>query len=181
MKILLVLSAVIAITACGSSAPKVDTEPVTNTRTQSERVKDTVASHTVEGDREKVAAANAEEPVPAKSTEKRKWSRSGDAIDTSKFDAAIQKASSELKQKPGDPAAKKKLGTAYFERGVALTAARQYASAIGDFRKAFSNDPANTDAQKQINMITAIYNSMNIQVPGEGEEPAALEFDKQKD
>ena len=181
MKLLLVFCAVFAIAACNSSAPEVAPEPVTNTTTQSDRVKDTVASHTVDGDRDRKNGAEPSEAVPAKSTEKRKWSRSGDVIDTTRFDAAIKKAAADLKSKPGDEVASKALGTAYFERGVALTSARQYASAIGDFRKAIKNDPSNADAKKQIAMIISIYNSMNIEAPGVGEEPAPLEFKVQKD
>ncbi len=175
MKIL-VLVVVLGLTAACGSSPKVETEPVANTNDQSKRVAETVASHSVERDDvNAVTQSDADVPEASKGG-KRKWSRSGDAIDTSKFDAAIAAAKAK-----SDENAKKALGTAYFERGVALTAARQYASAIGDFRKAVDNDPANDEAKKQIATITSIYNSMNIEVPGVGEEPAALEFKKEKE
>lgn len=176
MRIILFLTAVLFISAC-SGGPDVSQEPVTNTKDQSERVSETVASHTVDGEREQSSAKNTAVPAPPKDGAKRKWSRSGDPIDTAKFDAGIEKATADLKAK-SDDAAEKALGTAYFERGVALTAARQYASAIGDFRKAVKYDSANEDAKQQIALITSIYNSMNIEVPAEGEEPAALEFKK---
>jgi len=177
MKITIALTVLIFISACGS-APKVAEKPVTNTRNQTKRVADTVASHTVEGERDRKLQSNTAVPVAPKEGKKRKWSRSGDPIDTSTFDAEVSKAAAALKAKPDDETARKALGKAHFERGVALTAARQYASAIGDFRKAVENDSGHAEAKQQIALITSIYNSMNIEVPGKGEEPAPLEFEK---
>ncbi len=177
---LFVLVAVCAFAASCGSGPAVSKEPIANTNEQSKRVEETVASHSVERDGDKLAPVNPVEPSASNTGGRRKWSRSGDPIDTSGFDNAIVAAEKEVKKK-SDAASKKVLGTAYFERAVALTAARQYASAIGDFRKAVENDPENADAKKQIAMITSIYDSMNIEVPGVGEEPAPLEFKKEKD
>ena len=112
---------------------------------------------------------------------KRKWSRSGDPIDTTKFDLAVTTAEKALKSKPEDAGAKKALAKAFVERGIALTSARQYAAAIGDYRRALKYDPSDAEAKQQIGTITAIYNSMNIESPGVGEEPAPLEFKKEKD
>lgn len=166
--------------ACTAATPEISKTPETNTRDQSGRVADTVAGHSVDKEREKdderKAAASEDQ-----STGKRKWSRSGTPIDTTNFDRAIQDAEKSYKAKSDDAGLKKKLGTAYFERGVALTAARQYASAIGDFRKAVNYDPANEEAKKQIEVISSIYESMNIESPKIGEEPASLEFKKEKD
>ncbi|NNE67743.1 MAG: hypothetical protein HKN33_14370 [Pyrinomonadaceae bacterium] len=172
MKNLIYLFAVALLSACAGSAPEVAEKPVTNTKDQSKRVSETVASHTLERKKDAKPVDNTNsgpaETVPKPSKTKRKWSRSGDPIDTTKLDAAVKSAGAD----------KKALGKAYFERGVALTSARQYAAAIGDFRKAIKNDPSLVDAKKQIAVITSIYNSMNIEVPGEGEEPAPLEFNK---
>ncbi|MDH3492928.1 MAG: hypothetical protein OEM82_05215 [Acidobacteriota bacterium] len=176
MRTIIILTAAVLLFGCGN-APEVKEEPVTNTRNQSDRVADTVASHTVEGDRDKKNRPDIAVPPAPNEGAKRKWSRSGDPIDTSKFDAAIESAAADLKANPSDAALQKALGTAYFRRGVALTAARQYASAIGDFRKAVKNDPANSEAKQQIAVITSIYDSMNIESPKEGEEPPPLEFE----
>ncbi len=175
-----ILAAAVLVFSCGGAEPEVSNTPETNTADQSKRVADTVASHSVDKAREKDDEKRAAES-DTEGTNKRKWSRSGDPIDTSSFDKSITDAEKSLKSKPEDPALKKKLGNAFFERGVALTAARQYASAIGDFRRTLKYDPENAEAKKQLAMITSIYESMNIESPKEGEEPAPLEFKKEKD
>ncbi len=107
-----------------------------------------------------------------------KWTASGDPIDTKEFDAAIMSAEKALSGKAGDATAKKSLGDAFYKRGMALTEARQYASAIGDYRRALKHDPANADAKEWIEKITMIYDSMKKSAPKEGEEPPPLPFKK---
>ena len=107
-----------------------------------------------------------------------KWTQGGTAIDTSTFDATIDSAEKDVKSKPNDEAAKKKLSQAYFQRAVALTDARQYASALGDYRRAVKNDPNNAEAKDWIDQIVMIYDSMKKQYPQEGEEPPPLPFKK---
>jgi len=109
---------------------------------------------------------------------KSKWTQSGNPIDTSKFDAEIAAAEKELKAKPKDDGAKRALATAYVNRGLALTDARQYASALGDYRRAQKLDPTNEDAKKWIEQIVGIYESINREYPKEGEEPPPLPFNK---
>lgn len=104
---------------------------------------------------------------------KSKWTAGGDAIDTTAFDAAIAKAEKELGSSPSNAAKKTALGQAYAARGTALTEARQYASALGDFRKAVKYDPSNAKAKEMMDEIISIYDSMNKAYPQEGEEPAA--------
>ena len=113
-----------------------------------------------------------------KSETKTKWTQSGNPIDTSKFDADIAKAKKDLKAKPKDEAAKKALALTYVNRGLALTDARQYASALGDYRKAQKLDPSNADANKWVEQIIGIYESINRDYPKEGEEPPPLPFKK---
>ena len=72
------------------------------------------------------------------------------------------------------------LAGAYFKRGVALTDARQYASALGDYRKTLKYDPQNREAKEWIDMITNIYDGRNQDYPKEGEEPPPLPFAKGK-
>ena len=120
-------------------------------------------------------------PAPGTSTgEKSKWTQSGDPIDTKEFDIAIASAEVALKKSPNDDAVKKALGTAYFKRAEALTGARQYASALGDYRRALKHDPSNADAKEWIDRIIMIYGSINRESPPEGEEPPPLPFTKGK-
>ena len=80
------------------------------------------------------------------------------------------------KAKPKDAAANSALAEAYFKRGFALTEARQYASALGDYRRTLKYDAANEEAKKWIEIITSIYNSKSQDYPKEGEEPPPLPF-----
>ena len=85
-----------------------------------------------------------------------------------------------LAGKANDPAAKKALADTYLKRGVALTEARQYASALGDYRRTIKYDPENTEAKEWIDKIIMIYDGMNKSYPKEGEEPPPLPFTKAK-
>jgi tetratricopeptide (TPR) repeat protein len=128
-----------------------------------------------------IVSAHSEEalktPVPPTSA-KSKWTQSGDPIDVSAFNAEIEKAEKNLKAKPNDEATKNAASDAYFKRGFALTEARQYASALGDYRRAVKLNPNNADAQEWIKKIVAIYNGLNKSYPNEGEEPPPLPFGK---
>ena len=114
-------------------------------------------------------------PVP-KSATKTKWTQSGNPIDTADYDKEIQKAETKLKNDPKNEQAKKSLAEAFLKRGNALTEARQYASAIGDYRRAAKLDPTNGEAKTWINEIVKIYDSINRTYPAEGEEPPPLPF-----
>lgn len=117
-------------------------------------------------------------PKPANSSGG-KWSQSGDPIDTSKFDTAIATAEKEQKARPSDDAAKKALAQALFDRGFALTEARQYAAALGDYRRALKYDPDHADSKKWIEQIVSIYSMLKKEAPKEGEEPPPLPFKKE--
>jgi tetratricopeptide (TPR) repeat protein len=116
-------------------------------------------------------------PVPATGG---KWTQSGDPIDTAKFDSAIASAEKAVKAKPSDAAAKKVAADAYLERGNALTQARQYASALGDYRRVLKYDPDNTEAKEWIDQIISIYGMLKKEAPKEGEEPPPLAFKSEK-
>jgi len=107
-----------------------------------------------------------------------KWTASGDPIDTKAMDTAIMSAEKALSGKPNDAAAKKSLGDAFYKRAMALTEARQYASALGDYRRTLKYDPANADAKDWIEKITMIYDGLRKQAPKEGEEPPPLPVTK---
>ncbi len=135
-------------------------------------------------DRSQTAIAHSTDnrsPSSIKSGEKTKWTQGGDPIDTKQFDAAIATAEVSFKKSPTDTAVKKRLADAYYARAMALTdPARQYASALGDFRRAVKYDPTNADAKEWIDKIIEIYDGMNKEYPKEGEEPQPLPFTKGK-
>jgi tetratricopeptide (TPR) repeat protein len=116
--------------------------------------------------------------LTSKPDEKSKWTQSGNPIDTKEFDDEIAAAEKNLKAKPKDETAKKALAESYFKRGVALTDARQYASALGDYRRALKLDPTHADAKKWIQQIIDIYDGLNKEYPKEGEEPPPIPFKK---
>ena len=108
-----------------------------------------------------------------------KFAQGGEAIDTAKFDGTIADFEKTHKAKPNDETVTKNLAQAYFDRGVALTDARQYASALGDYRRASKLDPTHEEAKNWIDQITNIFNSLpNKKAPKEGEEPPPLPFKK---
>lgn len=107
-----------------------------------------------------------------------KWTQSGDAFDTSEFDAAVISAEKALSAKPADDKLKLALGAAYLKRATALTEKRQYASALGDYRRTLKHDPSNAEAKQWIEQIINIYASINRSYPAEGEEPPPLPFKK---
>ncbi len=118
------------------------------------------------------------QPETAAPGAKSKWSQAGDPVDTTKEDAAIMAAEKALREKPSDLEAKRALGAAFFKRASLLTEARQYASALGDYRRAIKNDPTNTEAKEWIDRIVSIYSSINKESPKEGEEPPPLQISK---
>lgn len=165
---------------CGSSAPTVSKQPTEKNPT-TQRQPETVAAHTLDKENDAKAMPTAETAQKVeKSDKKTKWTRSGDPIDVTSFNSEIADAEKKLKSSPNDDAVKKNLSQAYTKRGIALTEARQYASAIGDYRKALKYNADNEEAKKWIATITSIYNSINREVPKEGEEPEPLEFKKEK-
>jgi tetratricopeptide (TPR) repeat protein len=105
----------------------------------------------------------------------------GDAIDTTKYDEEITQAEQGLKKKPNDAAARTALAHAYLKRAGALTKARQYRSALGDYRRTLRYDPDNEEARNMSDTIISIMKQMNRDVPAEGEEPPPLPYNKEGD
>ena len=132
---------------------------------RSERLQNTT-SHTTENQ------------PPANSNSGGRWTASGDPIDTAKFDKAITDAEKAAKAKADDDAAQKALAQAYFERGFALTEARQYASALGDYRRALKYDPDHAESKEWIDQIVSIYTMLKKSPPKEGDEPKPLSMKK---
>ncbi|MCP9494350.1 MAG: hypothetical protein MSG64_07840 [Pyrinomonadaceae bacterium MAG19_C2-C3] len=102
----------------------------------------------------------------------------GTPIDTSAFDAEIARLEKDVKANPKE-ASKTTLAAAYLKRAQALTAAQQYRSALGDFRRTLTYEPNNKDAKEMETQIIAIFQSLNREAPAPGTEPAPLPFKKQ--
>ncbi len=168
-KLFIVIASCIFAAGCNSSARPVAENTTKPSTASTPEKSQTAISHTLE---------NQQPPVDANSAGKSKWKQSGNPIDTKKFDTEIASAEVNLKKKPDDGALKKVMSEAYYKRGVALTDAGQYASALGDYRKAIKYDPANTDAKGWIDKIMSIYDTINREAPKEGEEPPPLPLSK---
>jgi tetratricopeptide (TPR) repeat protein len=125
-------------------------------------------------------AHSSENQPPPTGDAKSKWSQGGEAFDTSEYDKEVAAAEKALAAKSTDDKAKKTLSEAYYKRAVALTDKRQYASALGDYRRTIKYDPANTEAQEWIDKIIMIYGSLNKSYPPEGQEPPPLAYSKPK-
>src|SRR5258708_36303917 len=128
--VVIFLSACFAVGCTNAAKPvaeNTNSAPVTSNSERSQ----TAIAHSLEN----------QTPVPsAPSGGKSKWTQSGDPIDTKEFDTAIAAAEVASKKSPNDAALNKRLGDAYFKRAAALTGARQYASALGDYRRALKHD-----------------------------------------
>ena len=166
MRSFFVFTAALLAVGCGNS-PQPIQQNANAPRTERSQ---TVTAHSTEN----------QTPPQATSGDKGKWSQSGDPIDTKALDEAVKAAEKALAAKASDPAAKKALAEAYLKRGVALTDARQYASALGDYRRTVKYDPDNTEAKEWISKIVMIYDGLNKAYPKEGEEPPPLPFTKGK-
>lgn len=169
-KILFLSFAAFTFFGCQSAQPNISQQPVSGGNSN-QRETQTVAAHTTE---------NSMPPSVPKSENRTKWTQSGNPIDTSKFDAEIKQAENKLKANPKDENLKKTLAESYVSRGLALTDARQYASALGDYRRALKIDPNNAEAKQWIDQIIEIYDGLNKDYPKEGEEPPPLPFGKEK-
>lgn len=98
----------------------------------------------------------------------------GDPIDTTALDTQIAEAEKNHKNGPGDDAARVALAHAYLARADALTNARQYSSALGDYRRTLKYDPQNKEATDMSATIISIFKSMGREAPAEGKEPPPL-------
>ena len=166
MKAILICLTALLLLACDSNAPR----PVSQASN---------SSNTTERPRTAIAHGPGEPtPPPAANGSQTKWTQSGDAFDTSELDSAVAKAEKDLSKKPDDSAAKKALAEAYLKRGIALTDKRQYASALGDYRRTLKYDPSNAEAKEWIEKIVMIYESMGRSYPAEGAEPPPLPVKK---
>lgn len=165
MKYFLLFVGASLLLGCSAAAPVAVQN--SNTAARDDRAQNTIAH----GPTEQTAP-------PSNSNSSGKWTQGGDPIDTSKFDKAIAEAAKNQRAKPADAAAKNALAQAYFDRGFALTEARQYASALGDYRRALKLDPSHEESKNWMNQIISIYEMLKKEAPKEGEEPPPLPMQK---
>lgn len=162
MKKILIISLFALIAGgCGNSATvqQTNTNTVSNSTTRSgEQL--IVTSHTTE-------KPTANKPSGGSPMEK--------AVDVKDLTEKIEKADKDYKAKPNDAKAKEALATAYFGRAFVLTKAAQYKSALGDFRKGLKLNPDDKEAKEMHDQIVNIFQSMNRELPKEGEEPPPIE------
>lgn len=175
-KIAILSFCLLFLIGCNSEPTKVQQNSNVNLTVQKTDDNSTVSSHSQTKTVEQTP--NTTTTVVPKSDTKTKWTQSGNPIDTTAFDSEIKQAESKQKANPKDETLKNSLADAYVKRGIALTDARQYASALGDYRRALKLDPANAEAKKWIEQIISIYESINRSYPSEGEEPPPLPFKK---
>ena len=164
----------IFLAACNNASQPVSSGNNTAVPQKSEKT-ETVIAHTTENQTAPMGNTGS-----AASSGKTKWTQSGDPIDTKALDYEIAKAESAVKSKPSDAEAKKSLSEAYYKRAVALTDARQYASALGDYRRTLKYDPDNAQAKNWVEQIVSIYDSMGRESPPEGQEPPPLPYKPEK-
>jgi len=164
----------IFLLACAKPATSVQQNANTVAEPQRAEKLESVTAHTTENQPMPLPSANSQ------SGPKSHWTQGGNPIDTSKLDTSVAAAEKAFKVKQNDAAAKQALSDAYLNRAMALTDARQYASALGDFRRALKYDPSSEEAKTWIDQIIKIYDSMNKEYPKEGEEPPPLAWKGEK-
>ena len=164
----------ILLVACAKPASSVQQNANAVAEPQRAEKLESVTAHTTENQPMPLPTANSQ------SGPKSHWTQGGSPIDTEKFDTSIAAAEKTFKAKLKDAAAKQALSDAYLNRAMALTDARQYASALGDFRRALKYDPSSEEAKTWIDQIIKIYDSMNKEYPKEGEEPSPLPWKGEK-
>jgi len=171
MKLFLLFIFLFLMLSCGSNVQTAQQNANKTSDPQRAEKLQSVTAHTTENQTPKPLQTNANS-----SDGKSKWSQSGEPIDTAKFDGVIAQAEKALKAKSADDALKKAAAQAYFDRGFALTEARQYASALGDYRRALKHDPNHAESKQWIGQIIGIYEMLKKDCPKEGEEPLPLPF-----
>lgn len=173
MKSLLAIFMAAVLAGCTNNVQPLSQNTNTSSQPTSRNEKpQTVTAHTTENQPAPSANSNGVPSAPYKSA------GTGEPIDTAKFDGTISAAEKTVKAKPSDEAAKRLLADAYFDRGFALTEARQYAAALGDYRRALKLDPNHEESKKWVDQIVSIYRMMKKEAPKEGEEPPPLPFKK---
>jgi len=172
MKASLMIVLVLISIACNNAGPSTTQTANSNSANRPMRSEQMQQQNTI--------AHTTENQPPRNSNAPAKSAPGGDPIDTAKFDGVIAEAEKVVKSKPNDAAAKSALADAYFDRGFALTEARQYASALGDYRKSLKLVPDHEESKTWLDQIVSIYKMLNKDAPKEGEEPTPLPWKETK-
>jgi tetratricopeptide (TPR) repeat protein len=174
-KIAVFIFSILFFVACDKTAQQAPTADASaSNRTNDSQI---VSGHSQAENSNFAGQQNSAALVP-KSETKTKWTQSGTPIDVSEFNEEIARAEKNLKAKPKDAQARKTAAEAFLKRAIVLTDARQYASALGDYRRVLKYDAENEDAKKWISQIIEIYEGLNKEAPPAGEEPPPLPFEK---
>lgn len=173
----LIIAFVIFAFGCGNSASRVHNSNTVSQPQRAEKLQSTTV-HTTEG-QTTPPVVNENTAAAADSAKGGKFSAGGNPIDATDLNKAVADAEKALKAKPKDASAKEAAVNAYFKRGFALTEARQYAAALGDYRKALKLDPNHGESLTWQKQIIGIYEMMKKEYPKPGEEPPPLPFKKE--
>lgn len=177
MKIIIAFGIAIFGFGCGKNAAPVQNSNTSSQPQRAEKLQSTT-EHTLEG-KATPPTVNETAAAAADNAKGGRFSAGGNPIDTTELDKAVADAEQALKAKPKDASAKAAAAEAYFNRGFALTEARQYASALGDYRRALKLVPDHEESIKWQKQIIGIYEMMKKEYPKPGEEPSPLPFKKE--
>lgn len=178
MKFLVVIGLPLLFIACGNSAAPVQNTSTASRPQRAENLQSTTV-HTTEG-QATPPVVNENAATAADNAKGGKFAQGGNPIDVTDFNKAIAAAQRSMKPDPQNEDARKKVAQAYFERGFALTEARQYAAALKDYRSALKLVPDHEEAIKWQKQIIGIYEMMKKEYPKPGEEPSPLPWNGEK-
>lgn len=177
MKYIAIIGFSFLFIACGNSSATVQKDNSASQPMRAEKLQSTTV-HTTEG-QATPQPVNANVIAAADSAKGGRFSQGGNPIDVTEFNKAItslEKANTRSK----DVKTRAELAQAYFERGFALTEARQYAAALKDYRSALKLVPDHAESLKWEKQIIGIYEMMKKEYPKPGEEPEPLPFAKKE-
>lgn len=172
MKFLIILVITIFTFGCGNNAATVQNSNTASQPQRAEKLQSTTV-HTTEG-QATPPVVNENAATAADSAKGGKFSQGGNPIDLTEFNKAIALMEKANKEGPKDVKTRAELAQAYFERGFALTEARQYAAALKDYRSALKLVPDHAESIKWEKQIIGIYEMMKKEYPKPGEEPDPL-------
>ncbi len=178
MKYLAIICVSFISIACGNSSATVENGNSASRPMRAEKLQSTTV-HTTEG-QATPQPVNADAAAAADSAKGGRFTQGGNPIDVTEFNKAIAEAQRSMKPDPKNAEGRLKVAQAYFERGFALTEARQYAAALKDYRSALKLLPDHAESIKWEKQIIGIYEMMKKEYPKPGEEPDPLPFAKKE-
>lgn len=161
---------------CGNNTATVQNSNSASQPMRAEKLQSTTV-HTTEG-QATPQPVDANAAAAAESAKGGRFTQGGNPIDVTEYNKAIAEAQRSMKPDPKNAEARQKVAQAYFDRGFALTEARQYAAALKDYRSALKLVPDHAESIKWEKQIIGIYEMMKKEYPKPGEEPDPLPFAK---